>query len=89
MIWRGYMDWTYFSCMRCGQKWPIEQMEWDNGLLVCVERCRDVAINGSLEFAWAKEASRDRQELTPHEKLIHPVDPSTQLETLPASSGVY
>ena len=64
-------------------------MEWDNGILVCSDTCKDGAIVGSLEYNWAVEASRDRRELVPDEKLIHPVDPSTQLPTLPASSGVY
>lgn len=88
MIWRGYCDYTYFTCQRTQQKWPIEDMSWDNGLLVC-NHAKDRAINGSLEFAWAKEASKDRQELVPDPKLIQPVDPRTQIETLPASSGVY
>jgi len=88
MIWRSYMEATYFTCQRSQQKWPIEDMVWDNGLLVC-RHLADGAINGSLEFNWAIEASKDRQELVPDPKLIHPIDPSTQLPTLPASSGVY
>jgi hypothetical protein len=88
MIWRGYMDFVYFTCQRTNRKWPIEDMVWDNGLLVCRD-VADGAINGSLEYNWAIEASRDRQELVPDPKLIHPIDPGTQLPTLPASSGVY
>lgn len=89
MIWRGFCDFTYFTCQRCNRKMPLSLMEWDNGLLVCSDTCKDGAILGSLEFNWAVEASRDRQELVPDPKLIHPVDPGTQLPTLPASSGVY
>ena len=89
MIWRSYLESTYFTCMRCQQKWPIDDMDWDNGLLVCRERCKDHAINGSLEYNWAIEAQKDRNELVPDPKLIHPVDPLSQLPTLPASSGVY
>jgi len=89
VIWRGFCDWTYFTCMRCQQKHPIEMMAWDNGLLVCTERCKDVAINGSFEYRMAREASRDRQELVPDAKLIHPVDPFQQLDTLPASAGNF
>lgn len=89
MIWRGYCDFTYFTCQRCQQKYPIEMMEWDNGLLVCEERCQDRAVNGAAENAWAKAASQDRQELVPDPKLIHPVDPMTQVETIPASAGAY
>ncbi len=88
MIWRGFCDFTYGTCMRTGRKWPLEDMSWDNGLLVCNDE-KDQAINGSFEMRMALEASRDRQELVPDEKLIHPVDPFTQLDTLPASSGIY
>jgi hypothetical protein len=74
--------------MRSNRKWPLEDMSWDNGLLVA--NCEaDHAINGSLEYNWAVEAQKDRQELTPDPKIIHPVDPRTQINTLPASSGSY
>lgn len=87
MIWRGYNDWTYFTCQRTGRKWPLEDMSWDNGLLVCNDE-KDGAINGSFEYRMAVEASKDRQELVPDPKLIHPVDPFTQLDTLPANAGL-
>ena len=89
MIWRGYCTYTYSTCMRCQQKYPIEMMQWDAGLLVCVPRCKDGAINGAFELRMAREASKDRQELVPDPKLVHPVDPLTQMETLPASAGIY
>lgn len=89
MIWRGHCDYVYYTCQRCQQKWPIEDMSWDNGLLVCNERCVDGSINGALEYNWAIEAGKDRQELVPDPKLINPVDPRTQINTLPASSGSY
>ena len=89
MIWRSYCENTYYTCQRCGQKWPLADMSWDAGLLVCNLRCKDGAINGSFEYRMAREASLDRQELVPDPKLITPVDPSTQLDTLPASAGSY
>jgi hypothetical protein len=88
MIWRSYLEVTYFTCQRSQQKWPIEDMSWDNGLLVC-NHLTDRSINGSLELAWAKEAAKDRQELLPDPKLIHPLDPRMQIDTIPASSGTY
>lgn len=88
MIWRGYCEYTYATCMRTGRKWPIEDMSWDNGLLVCNDE-KDSAINGSFEYRMANECMKDRQELVPDPKLIYPVDPFSQLDTLPASSGVY
>jgi len=89
LILRNYCEVVYTTCSRCGQKWPIDDCSWDSGSLVCNYRCKDGAINGSLEFNWAKQASQDRNELVPDPKLIHPVDPRTQIETLPASSGTY
>lgn len=88
MIWRSYCDGPYYTCMRTNHKWPISDMSWDNGLLVC-NWAKDNAIDGSLEYNWAIEAAKDRQELQPDPKLIHPVDPRTQINTLPASSGSY
>jgi hypothetical protein len=89
MIWRGYLDYVYYTCQRCNRKWPLSDMSWDNGLLVCNALCRDRTVLGAVELAQAKEASRDRQELVPDPKLIHPVDPRVQIETVPASSGTY
>jgi hypothetical protein len=73
--------------MRTGRKWPIEDMSWDNGLLVCNDE-KDEAINGSFEYRIAIEASKDRRELVPDEKLINPVDPFSQIDSLPANIGV-
>jgi hypothetical protein len=90
VFWRGYCTYTYVTCGRCERKVPIEYCEWDDGILVCtIYGCRDSAVVGSIELAQAREVSRDRQELTPDQKLINPVDPSTQIETVPASSGIY
>lgn len=72
--------------MRTNHKWPLADMSWDNGLLVC-NWAKDRAINGAAEFNWALEASKDRRELQPDPKLVNPVDPSQQIYTLPATSG--
>jgi hypothetical protein len=88
MIWRGYMDFVYGTCARTNHKWPIEDMSWDNGLLVRNES-KDTSIDGALEYNWALEAKKDTHELQPDPKLIHPVDPRSQINTLPATSGTY
>ena len=88
MIWRGYMDYVYGTCNRTNYKWPIEDMSWDNGLLVC-NWAVDGAILGSFEYNMAIEAQKDTHELQPDPKLIHPIDPRTQLNALPATSGSY
>lgn len=90
MIWRSYCEATYTTCQRCQRKVPLSECEWDTGILVCrTYGCKDIAANGSLELRWAREASRDRQELVPDPKLINPVDPALQLETISASAGTY
>lgn len=89
MIWRGYEEYTYWTCQRCQQKYPISMMAWDAGLLVCVPRCKDQAINGSFEYRSAKECSRDRQELVPDPKLLQPTDVTLQIETISAAAGIY
>jgi hypothetical protein len=86
MILRGCGDYVYFTSMRTNRKWPVEDMAWDNGLLVANHE-KDGAINGSFEFRMAIEAQRDRRELVPDHKIINPTDPSQQLFNLPASSG--
>jgi hypothetical protein len=86
MIWRGYLDHTYFTCQRTQHKTPISLMRWDNGLLVWKDYA-DRDVNGSFEFKISKEASLDRQELTPDVKLINPVDISMQIEHVSARAG--
>ena len=90
MIWRGYNEFVYTTCARCQRKVPVSLCQWDNGLLVCtVYDCRDRLINGSFEFAYTQEASRDRQELHPDEKIVRPEDVDLQITRVAASSGTY
>jgi hypothetical protein len=90
MIWRGYLDYVYTTCGRCQRKVPIGECEWDDGILVCrVYNCKDVAINGAFEYRVAQECSKDRQELQPDPKLINPVDPASQIETISARAGGF
>ena len=64
--------------------------QWDNGLLVCnVYGCRDRLINGSFEYAYTQQASLDRRELNPDEKLLRPEDVSMQIQRIGASAGTY
>lgn len=89
-LWRSYCEVTYTTCMRCERKVPIEDCEWDNGYLVCkMYGCKDRDVNGSFEFATAQEASRDRQELVPDPKLIHPEDVLPQIQHISARAGTY
>jgi hypothetical protein len=51
--------------------------------------CYDRAINGSFELRVAREASRDRNELTPDPKIVNPIDPIAQLENVPLTAGTW
>jgi hypothetical protein len=63
---------------------PLDQLEWQFGLLFCtVYNCLDTAVQGSHEFAVAREVGRQRNELTPDPKLIHPKDPLQDIEDVP------
>lgn len=86
MIYRGYCDYTYYTCQRTQHKTPIEDMRWDNGLLVW-KPYADRDINGSFELAMSKQASLDRQELNPDPKLLNPVDVLQQIEHVSARAG--
>lgn len=90
MIWRAYSEYVYTTCARCSRKVPVSDCQWCDGILVCkMYLCYDRVVNGAFEFREGREVSRDRNELTPDPKLIHPVDPTTQIFNLPASSGTY
>lgn len=86
---RNYAEVVYTTCMRCQQKYPIQDCSWDAGLLVCNMRCKDRNINGAFEVNEARECSMDRQELQPDPKLVHPTDVSLQINHISASAGTY
>lgn len=90
MIWRGYCTYVYTTCALCQRKMPIELCKWVGGFLVCIPNgCADRNVNGAFEYATAQEASRDRQELTPDPKLIHPKDVLLDIRSISASAGTY
>ena len=88
MKWRSYMDSPYGTCQRSQQKWPLDDMVWDSGLLVAAHWA-DRNINGAFELAMAREAARDTKELQPEPKLYQPVDVRSQMEHISASAGTY
>lgn len=90
MIWRGYLEFTYWTCQRCQRKVPLSMCHWDAGLLVCnVYGCQDRDINGSFELREAREISKDRRELVPDPKTYNPTDVLSQMEHVSARAGVY
>ena len=89
-LWRSFCEETYTTCQRCQRKVPISDCVWDAGLLVDrMYGCADRNVNGAFEVAVSKEASRDRQELVPDPKLVHPDDVSLQIEHISASAGTF
>ena len=90
MIWRGYLEFTYWTCQRCKRTVPLSMCHWDAGLLVCnVYGCADRDINGSFELREAREISKDRRELTPDPKTYNPTDVLSQMEHVSARAGFY
>lgn len=73
-LWRSQQTNVYETCMRCGRRQPLSEMDWQNGILICrVTDCLDTAIVGSRDLAVSKAVAIDRKELTPDPKLVHPV----------------
>lgn len=88
MIWRGDCDYTYCTCMRCGRKVPLEECEWQDGLLVCrTYDDVDRNVNGAFEMAVANRAAENRHELEPDPKLVTPTDPYNDIQQISASAG--
>ena len=85
---RGYCQYTYTTCAISQRKAPIEECVWVGGFLVW-KQYADRNVNGAFEYAVAREASMDRQELTPDPKLIHPKDILLDIEHISASAGTY
>ena len=85
---RGYCEYTYTTCQISQRKAPIEECVWKGGFLVW-DRYADRNVNGAFEYAMAQEASRDRQELTPDPKLIHPKDVLLDISNISASAGTF
>lgn len=63
---------VYHLCMRCDNRYPLAQMAWQNGKLLCLAKCYDRAIRGSRDIQVAKAVSINRHELEPDEKLTTP-----------------
>ncbi len=88
MIWRGYCDYVYSTCQRCGRKVPLSEMKWQDGKLVCYTyNDVDRNVNGAFEMAIANVTSQNRHELEPEPKLVTPSDPFGDIQQISASAG--
>jgi hypothetical protein len=89
-LWRNYAEVVYTTCQRCERKVPISDCDWNAGLLVChIYNCFDCNVDGAFEMAEVREVTRDRQELVPDPKLIHPKDVLDDIQHISASAGSY
>jgi hypothetical protein len=73
---RSYLEGPYHFCARCGSRVHIEEMEWQQGLLLCKKYdCVDHGIYpliGQREAAIAHALEVPSQELMPNDKLLYP-----------------
>lgn len=64
---------VYHECARCGVRFPLSQLQWQNGQLFCSpNRCIDTALQGSRDLKVARQLSIDRKEMQPDQKLTNP-----------------
>ncbi len=76
-LWRSQGTNVYHLCMRCNFRFPLARMDWQNGKLLCLEKCYDrgvVAIIGSRDIKVANAVSIERHELEPDKKLTNPIE---------------
>lgn len=43
-LWRSRLRNKYHYCARCGVRYPLGKMIWQNGLLVCLANCYDTML---------------------------------------------
>lgn len=74
-------------CARCGLRFHITEMEWQEGLLLCTRYCFDTAksgrpLVGQTEAAIARVFTNPSNELMPDPKLTNVEEISTSLEDI-------
>lgn len=68
---------VYHFCQRCNDRYPLTQMGWQNGKLLCFAKCYDRGINpiiGTRDIKVARALAINRHELEPDPKLTQPSD---------------
>ena len=74
-FWRSFHQAVYHTCQRCGFRQKLEDMKWQNGILICGNaKCIDTAIIGSHEINVARAVAVNRHEFEPDRKLVEAVD---------------
>lgn len=66
---------VYHLCMRCEDRYPLSQMAWQNGKLLCLAKCYDRGVNpivGTRDIKVARAVSLNRHEMEPDPKLTTP-----------------
>jgi hypothetical protein len=77
---RNFKQVQYHYCARCGSRVPIQEMQWQRGLLLCKQwDCVDYGNHGNY-LTGQREANIGRvleipsRELQPNEKLMTPLE---------------
>ncbi len=74
-LWRAQHTNVYHFCQRCGTRQRLQDMRWQNGILVCnFYNDVDTAIVGSRDINVARAVAVWRHELEVDRKLTEPVD---------------
>jgi hypothetical protein len=63
---------VYHNCSRCDFRYPLDEMLWQQGKLLCLAKCYDNSITGARDIQVARAVSIPRHELEPDEKLTNP-----------------
>ena len=87
-LWRGELENVYAICARCNRRFPLADLTWQYGLLLCTwTDCLDSAVVGSRELEVVRQVAIDRKELQPDPKLYEVPDPKRDLDIVPYSGG--
>jgi hypothetical protein len=69
---RGRLQHKYHLCDRCGVRYPLSQLAWQFGFLVCLSNCYDTQITSQRDGEIARKVAVAGQsrELEPDYKIV-------------------
>lgn len=68
---RGRLQHKYHQCSRCTVRYPLSQLTWQNGLLVCYANCYDTQLPEQRDSEMNRKVMQAEQsrELQPDYKI--------------------
>lgn len=68
---RGRLQHKYHNCNRCGVRYPLSQLTWQNGILVCYANCYDTMLKEQRDAEMNRKTMQAEQsrELQPDYKI--------------------